>query len=74
MKNQLDEKYRRLGEAIMHEYYMHLEKEIVVTITDESLLEYLHVSVDIHPDSTVTFTKRDQEMMRHLWRHLWRHL
>ena len=60
----IEEKYRMLGEAIMHEYYMHGEKEIVVTITDASILEYLHVSVDVHPK--VSFTKREQERMKHL--------
>jgi hypothetical protein len=60
----IEEKYRLLGEAIMREYYSHGAKEIVVTITDESVLEYLHVCVDVHPSSIVSFTEREQEEMR----------
>ena len=66
MKNQLDEKYRLLGEAIMREYFTHREKEIKVTFTDSPVLVYLSVSVDVHCIA-VGFSERERnEMMKRL--------
>lgn len=57
----IQEKYEKIGEAVMKEYATHGSKKITVTISDEKILAYLFVSVDIHP--VAIFSEREMLQM-----------